>query len=292
MKRPRIFTGWRVDPRDYQIGALTLLLTYGLFQLDFQVPFAQVIITLGCALGVQAFFTRLFHLEKFEWKSACISGLSLCLLLRTNSLWLAAAAAFIAISTKFLIRWKGSHIFNPTNIALVILMLLTGGSVWVSPGQWGNFAFFAFLMLCLGCLVVTRAARADVTLAFLAFYCGILFARSYYLNEPFAIPAHRIQNGALLLFAFFMISDPKTTPQTRSGRIVFAFLVALGGAYVQFKLFRQNGLLWSLALFSTLTPLINWLMPGAQYDWSARAKPLFTPHKPIESTHIYEPVRV
>src|SRR5947207_12636325 len=78
------------------------------------------------------------------------------------------------------------------------------------------------------------------------------------------------QIGALLLFAFFMISDPKTTPNSRAGRILFAALVAFGAAYVQFKLFRTNGLLWSLALCSMAVPLIDRLLPGGRYHWKSR----------------------
>ena len=88
------------------------------------------------------------------------------------------------------------------------MMLLTG-QVWVSPGQWGNVAFFAFLMACLGGLVVNRAARSDVTYAFIVFYMALVFGRSIWLGEPMAIPLHRLENGALLLFTFFMISDPQ-----------------------------------------------------------------------------------
>src|SRR5262249_37080981 len=82
------------------------------------------------------------------------------------------------------------------------------------------------------------------------------------------IPIHRLENGALLLFAFFMISDPKTTPDARLGRFVFAALVAFGGWYVQFRLFRTNGLLWSLALFSIAVPLLDALLRGQKYEWS------------------------
>ncbi|HYE31239.1 MAG TPA: RnfABCDGE type electron transport complex subunit D [Methylomirabilota bacterium] len=278
------------DPRDYQIAALSLLLLYGLFQLDFQVSIAQIGVTLASTLIFQFLCSRAVHLARVEFKSAMISGLSLCLLLRTNHLWLVPAAAALAIGTKFFIRLKGGHLFNPTNIAIVALLIVASDKAWVSPGQWGNFAFFAFLMLCLGSLVVTRAARADVTVAFLIFHCGILFARSAWLNEPLAIPFHRIQNGALLLFAFFMISDPKTTPESRPGRIIFAFLVALGGAYVQFKLFRQNGLLWSLAFCSLATPLLNFLFPGARYSWAA-PRAHSSQSNTIPQNPIYEPAR-
>ena len=143
-------------------------------------------------------------------------------------------------------------------------MLLLTDQVWVSPGQWGSVAFFAFFMACVGGLVVNRAARADVTYAFIAFYCALMFGRSIYLGEPLAIPFHRLESGALLLFTFFMISDPKTTPDSRAGRVLFAALVAFGAWYVQFRLFRTNGLLWSLAACSMAVPLIDRLLPGSR----------------------------
>src|SRR5207253_4660052 len=178
---------------------------------------------------------------------------------RTNSLVLAGLTALVTISSKFVLRWRGKHIFNPTNFGIVLMIILTRGAVWVSPGQWGDFTFFAFLVICLGGLVVNRASRADVTLAFLCAWAALLFGRSLWLGEPMTIPLHRLHNGALLIFAFFMISDPKTTPNSRTGRILFAALVALGAGFVQFKLFRTNGLLWSLVVFSLAVPFIDWL---------------------------------
>src|SRR5262249_7948237 len=122
-----------------------------------------------------------------------------------------------------------------------------------------------------GGLVVNRAGRGDVTYAFMACYCALLFGRSAYLGEPPAIPLHRLESGALLLFTFFMISDPKTTPDSRAGRILFAGLVAAGASSVQFRLFRPNGLLWSLAACSPLVPLIDRVLPGSRYIWSRPA---------------------
>jgi enediyne biosynthesis protein E5 len=149
-------------------------------------------------------------------------------------------------------------------------MLLLTGDVWVSPGQWGSVAFFAFLMASLGALVVNRAARSDVTYAFIAFYGALLFGRSLFLGEPMTIPLHRLESGALLLFTFFMISDPKTTPDSRAGRVLFAAMVAAGAWYVQFRLFRTNGLLWSLAACSLAVPLIDRWLLGTRYAWSFR----------------------
>lgn len=256
-----------MDPRIYQLSVLAGLLVYGMGALEFEIGVVQAAVTLGAVLLAQWGCTRWWKLPAFDPKSALISGLSLCLLLRTNHLWLVVAAAVVTIASKFTLRFRGKHLFNPTNFGLVAMIALTDGGVWVSPGQWGNVAFFGFLMACLGGLVVNRAARSDVTLAFLGFYLALVFGRSLYLGEPFAIPFHRLQSGALLLFAFFMVSDPRTTPDSRSGRILFAALVAYGAWYVTFRMFRTNGLLWSLALLSLTVPLIDRLLPGTRYDW-------------------------
>lgn len=256
---------WR-DPRLYQIASLSTLLIYGLFFLHFDISIWQVLVTLGTAQLTQYAATRHFTLPSFDPKSAVISSLSLCLLLRTNDLAIAALASFIAISSKFVIRWNDKHIFNPTNLALVIV--LTGGQGWISPGQWGQVAWFGFLIACLGSLVITRAARADVTLAFLAFYIGLLVTRAQWLGDPLTIPLHQIESGALLIFAFFMISDPKTTPDSRMGRFLFALIVALAALYVQFGLFKPNGPLWGLIACSPFVPILDRMFHGTRYDWS------------------------
>ncbi len=273
------------DPRLYQIGVLSALLVYGMAWLDFEVTAGRAVLLLGTVLATQALCDRLdvrlrpsasakAPADKsarqgprpINFKSALISGLSLCLLLRTNSPELAVLAGVIAIAGKFLFRIRRKHLFNPTNGAVVALLLLTD-QAWVSPGQWGSVAFFGFLMACLGGLVVNRASRSDVTYAFIASYCALMFGRSFYLGEPMAIPLHRLESGGLLLFTFFMISDPKTTPDSRAGRVLFAALVAFTAWYVQFRLFKTNGLLWSLAAWSLAVPLIDRLLPGDRYSW-------------------------
>jgi Na+-transporting NADH:ubiquinone oxidoreductase subunit NqrB len=258
-----------MDPRLFQIASLAGLLIYGIGWLQFDITFGRAGLILICTVVAQWGFTVCGRLPRFDPKSALISGLSLCLLLRTNSMWALPAAVLLTIGSKFVLRWRGKHIFNPTNFGLVA-MLLISNEVWVSPGQWGNVAFFGFLIACLGGLVVNRAARTDVTFAFLAFHIALIFSRSAYLGEPMTIPLHRLQSGALLLFAFFMVSDPKTTPDSRCGRILFAGLVALGAYFVQFRLFATNGLLWSLAVCSLVVPFLDLLFPGTRYTWQQR----------------------
>lgn len=262
---PALWRGFR-DPRHYQIAVLGSLLVYGITRLDLEVRPVYATAMLVTALAVQYACGRLWRLPAFDPRSALISGLSLCLLLRTNSLALAVAAAVVTIGSKFVLRVRGKHIFNPTNFGIVALMLVTG-KVWVSPGQWGSAAFFAFLVACLGGLVVNRAARSDVTYAFLAFYLAVLFGRALWLGQPASIPLHQLGSGAFLIFTFFMISDPRTTPDSRAGRLLFALLVALGAGFVHFVLYRPNGLILSLAFLSPMVPLIDRLLPGERYAW-------------------------
>jgi len=258
---------FRSDPRHYQISVLLSLLVYGVSWLQFEIDLNQIVILLGAAMLTQFICTRLRRLPAFDGRSALISGLSLCLLLRTNSFPLLVVSAVVTIVSKFSLTWRSKHLFNPTNFGIVAMMLLSERT-WVSPAQWGSKLYFGFLMACLGGMVVHRALRSDVSYAFILSYGAILFGRAYGLGDPLTIPLKQLQSGALLLFTFFMISDPKTTPDSRAGRILFALLVAAGAGYVQFVLYRNNALLWSLAICSLLTPLIDYLVPGTKYHWT------------------------
>lgn len=260
--------GWiTADPRHGQIATLATLLAYGVSQLAFDLTGAQAVVTIGTALAVQRLGDwRVGAPWRSGAKSALISSLSLCLLLRTDDLAWAAAGAALAVGSKFLVRVGAKHVFNPTNGALVALLLLTD-RVWVSPGQWGTAATFAFAIAAAGLAVVHRSARSDVTLAFIGGYAALLVGRSLSLGEPLTIPLHRLESGAFLLFSFFMISDPKTTPDSRAGRVLFAALVAAGAWYVHFRLFRPNGFLWALAAVSPLVPLLDRLLPARRYTW-------------------------
>ena len=108
----------------------------------------------------------------------------------------------------------------------------------------------------------------------------MLFGRAAWLGQPWSIPLHQLESGAFLIFSFFMISDPKTTPDSRAGHILFAALVALGAGFVHFVLYRPNGLILSLAFFSLLVPLLDRLLPGERYAWGrpvGPSRPLPTP---------------
>lgn len=284
---------WRgTDPRWGQILVLAGLYGYGVLWLDFAVPGTHAVGILSTVLLVQWGGDCCWQRRPYDPRSALISGLSLCLLLRTNHLSLAVATAGLAIASKWILRWRGKHVFNPTNGALVAMMLATD-QVWVSPGQWGSAVFFAFALASCGWVVVSHAVRRDVTVAFLASHIALRLGRAWWLGDPWSIPLHQLQNGALVLFAFFMLSDPRTTPNSRLGRLLFAVLVAVGGWYIQFRYYRSDALLWSLAVGSLLVPILDVLLPGPRYTWlhpkgdthvfpqrASRSAPVFRQRRP------------
>ena len=254
------------DPRYYQIAVLTSLVTFGVLVLDFGIRWQNAVSIVSTALAVQYVGTLYARLPRFDPLSPLITSLSLTLLLRTDEPAIAALAAVIAIGSKFLIRFRNKHVFNPANVALVTLMLASDHA-WISSGQWGSAAIGAFSLACLGFLVLTRAKRAETTVAFLVIYAGLLYGRALWLGDPLAIPLHQLQNGALLIFAFFMISDPKTTPDTAWGRVLFAAFVAILAFTIQFVYYEPNGPILALIALAPSVPLIDFLMRGELYSW-------------------------
>jgi len=255
-----------LDPRWYQIAVLSLLLSYGVFALDFGIHWYNAVAIILTAQCVQFIGMRWAGLPGFDPLSALITSLSLTLLLRTDVVTLAMLAACIAIGSKFLLRARGKHIFNPANVALVALMFMSD-KAWVSSGQWGSAAIGAFALACLGFLVLTRAKRAETTFAFLLAYVTLLVGRALWLGDPLSIPLHQMQNGALLIFAFFMISDPKTSPNTSTGRLVYGALVASIAYSIQFVFYEPNGPIIALILSAPFVPLLDLIMRGRIYRW-------------------------
>src|SRR5260370_2959085 len=182
-----------IAPRLYQIAALAVLLTYGVTRLAFDVSATRILLTLAIASADEWVRSRVARIP-FDPKSAAIPALSLSLLLRSNGFFFIAVAAVVAIASKFVLRWNGKHVFNPTCFAIVLL-LATTDRVWVSPGQWGNVAFFGFLITCIGGLVVNRASRSDVTYAFIASWALALFGRPLWLGETMTVPLHPLPSA-------------------------------------------------------------------------------------------------
>jgi Na+-transporting NADH:ubiquinone oxidoreductase subunit NqrB len=265
-------TGWIADrtmpdARYFQIAALGSLLAINFAWIDFGARPLPSAIAIGVALVTQMICSRVAGLPRLDLRSPLITGLSLSLLLRADALWLYAAAAGIAIGSKFVLRIDGKHIWNPAGLAIVVL-LLTSGGVWISPGQWGASIWFAALTGFFAILVLGAARRGDIALFFFGSHAALLLARAWWLGDPLAIPLHQLQSGSLLIFTFFMISDPRTSPDSVIGRFLFAFAVALLAHYMAFFMQMRPALYFALIALSPATLLIDRLLPAQRFSWA------------------------
>lgn len=255
------------DPRLFQIFSLGILLAAGAYFRDFSLRPEQVVLTFAAGLLTQAACWRLTPSKPRTLRSAIITCLSLTLLLRADNLIAHLIAAAAAIYSKSLLRFRGKHLFNPATFGLIFAIVLIPGT-WVSPGQWGGDVAIAAWVVMLGVLVTNRARRGDISWTFLAFYLGALALRVEYLGQRWAVWTHQLESGALLLFAFFMISDPMTGPNGRRGRIVHAAIVAAIAYAWQVSFYHNNGLIWALFIAAPCVPLWDVIWPARKFEWT------------------------
>ena len=258
---------WWSDARHFQIVALASLLLINLFWIDFGARPLYSALAILSTVATQLVCSRLVGLPYVDLRSPLITGLSLSLLLRADQMWLPAAAGVIAIASKFIFRVDGKHIWNPAGFAIVVLLFTVHG-VWISPGQWGTSLWLASLLVFLAVLVLQAAQRSDMALFFLGCHGALLLARAFWLGDPLAIPLHQMQSGSLLIFAFFMISDPRTSPDSRLGRFLFALSVALLAHYLTFFMQMRPALYVALIALSPVTLLIDRLIPAQKFQWT------------------------
>ena len=261
------WTASLTDPRLFQIFSLGVLLAAGAYFRDFSIRPAQVLLTFAAGLLTQAASWTLTPSKPRTLRSAIITCLSLTLLLRADNLLAHPIAAAAAISSKSLFRFRGKHLFNPATFGIIFAINFLPGT-WVSPGQWGQDVAIAAWVVMLGMLVTNRARRGDISWTFLAFYLGALALRVEYFGYRWAVWTHQLESGALLLFAFFMISDPMTGPNDRRGRIAHAALVAAIAYVWQVRLYHTNGLIWALFIAAVCVPLWDAIWPARKFEWT------------------------
>jgi len=255
----------RIDPRYYQLFVQVALLSWGLFGLQFNIPLSHIAAAFSSALLFQFAFTYYLGL-KANPLSAINTTMSILLLLHASSWQWIALAVIIAISSKFIIRFQNKHLFNPSNIGIVAVLLITD-SAWAAPGQWGQAMWLALLLAGIGLIFIIGINRMLTSISFLLVYAGLIFIRALWLGDPVPVPVHQLQNGALLIFAFFMLSDPMTTPTTAKGRFLFGSWVAIIGWILQFGFFIPNAFLYALALSMPLVSQLNRDFQGTEYHW-------------------------
>ncbi len=200
--------------------------------------------------------------------SALITSLGLSLLLRADHYSTVILAGTLAILSKFLLRVRGKHLFNPANFGIIAALLLTRDA-WVSPGQWGEEGWYVLLFLGTGGVVLRKVGRWDTTVAFLGAYAGLEAIRNVWLGWTWDVWAHRLMSGSLLLFALFMITDPRTIPNARVGRLLWAIAIALLTFILRNVFFIPTAVFWALFALAPLTPLLDFIFPADRFSWSS-----------------------
>ncbi len=234
------------DPRHYQILALGFFLALQMVWNDFGPDFTVVFLTLASVCIVQAVFVYLFQGQSYDLRSPLITGLSLSILLKSSALWLYPLAALLAICSKYCLRQNQYHFFNPANFGIVLCLLLFPNAIWISPGQWGDALWLVAAITGLAALVLSNARQLDMAAFFLGSYAAMTFARAVWLGDPLEIPLNQLTGGAILIFSFFMITDPKTTPRDYPARALFGIAVAALGFLLQYEFQVREGIFYAL----------------------------------------------
>jgi len=260
------------DARHYQILFLAAFLLYGINHLGWSYNLTPYFLIFSICILSQSFFCWYYSINISAIKSALISALGLSLLLKTENIWLICLASFLTISSKFLIRYKNKHLFNPVNFGIIVCILFSG-EAWISPGKWGNTGFIFFLVGSLGVLVLGKVKRLETSIAFFgSFFILEYFYQVLYKGWPIDFIFHSFTSGALLLFSFFMITDPRTSPNHVIARVSWAVGIAITSFILQEYFYLKSAPFYVLFFASTLTPFLDHLFKADAFTWKVTPK--------------------
>ncbi len=209
----------------------TAILVTGQLSFKFLTSPVGTIMGILAAIVVEIVFSLIFVKKLPILTSAYLSGVSVGILVQATTIWPYMFCAAVAILSKYLIRVDGRHIWNPSNLGIVTLLLVAPAYASTLSAQAGNnYVAIAGIWL-VGCLTINRIKRFHICFTYAAFFLLFAALRAVILghfvsNESFMQEAGPITGPMYQLFVFFMITDPKTTVQSWKGQVLVAFLVA------------------------------------------------------------------
>jgi hypothetical protein len=183
-------------------------------------------LSIATAIGAELALGRITYGKWPNPASAYISGISAGILIRSPFWWPYFFCSFISILSKYVLRLKGRHIWNPTNFGVSALVLLAPATVTVLSIQWGNVVAPMVVIWILGSVIVWRVGRAHISAAYVAAFLVFSFVRSLITGSPWLAEVAPITGPMYQLFIFFMVTDPKTTVRSRTGQCIVVVLVA------------------------------------------------------------------
>ena len=257
---------WIVDrPKGYfqyvPPAFITLLLFIG--QLSFQMldNYIYIVISICTAIITEIILSKLLLGKMKSFASAYITGISVGILIRSTMVWPYIITAVLSIMSKYVLRYKGRHLWNPSNFGISWMLFMAPLDVAGLSIQWGSNFIGLIVIWVLGFAIVYRAKRFHVTITYVISFIALAYLRSLIVGDTFLAEVSPLTGPMYQLFIFFMITDPPTSVSTRKGRILVVILVAL----VEFVL-RLNSFIYApfyaLFLVGPLAKYIDLKMSG------------------------------
>ena len=206
---------------------ITLILLVGQVSFGVLESFSRTLLAIGTAIAFELVLTRLVYHKWPVLASAYITGISVGILIRSPEYWPYALTSAIAITSKYVIRWRGRHLWNPSNFAISAMLLIAPEFIATLSIQWGNTIWPMIVVWVLGAFITWRVKRFHITATYVASFVALAGVRTLITGHPFLAEVAPITGPMYQLFIFFMITDPKTTVKSKRGQIAVAFLVAV-----------------------------------------------------------------
>jgi Na+-transporting NADH:ubiquinone oxidoreductase subunit NqrB len=263
------------DIRDYQILFLSLFLILGIGTRDWTLHPEFIAVAIASCIITQIICSLITKspdsLQPINIRSPLITSLGLSLLLRVDHWPTMAFAGFAAIASKFVFKVGEKHFFNPANFGIIAVLTLTNDA-WVSPGQWGEEWWYGLLFVGTGGMILQRVGRWDTTAAFLGAYSLLAAIRNLWLGWTWDVYFHHLMSGSLLLFALFMVTDPRSIPNSPMSRILWAISIALLTFILRNFFFIPTAVFWALFALAPLTILLDkfWITP--RFSWGNKTE--------------------
>ncbi len=226
----------RIDPRYLIAFLITLVLVAAQVRYHMLGSYDRLVVALGVCMATEALLSWFDRGKVVNLLSAYISGISLTLLLKPQggALWPFALGGYLAISSKYVLRYRGNHLWNPTNFAVSALLLLAADRVSVLSHQFGNDLTTNLVIWIFGLIIAARVGVLHITLTYVASFLLLNTVRALALGQPVLPEIAPITGPMYQLFIFFMITDPRTIVRGRGRQIVVAVLIAVMETLIRF----------------------------------------------------------
>lgn len=225
-----------LDPRYLIAFLITLVLIAAQLRYNMLGSYDRLVLALGVCVATEALLSRFDRGRLTNLLSAYISGISLTLLVKPQggALWPFALGGFLAISSKYVLRFRDNHLWNPTNFAVTALLLLAPDRVSVLSHQFGNDVITNMVIWVFGLIIAARVGVLHITLTYVASFLLLSSLRASALGLPVLPEIAPITGPMYQLFIFFMITDPRTIVRGRRRQITVAVLIAAMEMLIRF----------------------------------------------------------